>query len=45
MSRSALNLAEAGVAGLSILSLIWLMRLPGRKIPLRSRYLCGGRKK
>ena len=43
MSRPSLNLAEAGVPSLSksipaVLSL-------GRKIPIRSRELCGGRKK
>jgi hypothetical protein len=45
MSRSALDLAEAGVAGLSIFSPIGLTRLLGRKISMRGQDHCRGRKK
>ena len=43
MSRPPLNLAEAGVPRLSKLSLAVLS--PGWQIFMRSRELCGGRKK
>jgi hypothetical protein len=43
MSRPPLNLAEAGVPNLSKSSLAVLSL--GRKISIRSRELCGGRKK
>ena len=44
MSRSAANLAETGVTGLSSLSLTGMLP-PGQKISMRRLDFCGGRKK